>query len=380
MSRDESFRPDIVTSPAELDDLADELKREAVIGVDLEADSMFHFQEQVCLLQISIPGRNALVDTVALSDLSALRAVFRDPAIKKVFHGADYDVRSLYRDFDIRINNLFDTQLACCFLGYKETGLEAVLKNLFAVTLNKKFQRKDWSRRPLPKEMLDYAVSDARYLAPLAERLEQELQEKGRLAWVSEECRILSKVRPTVSDGTPLFLNCKGAGRMDPRGLAVLEELLAFRRHIAREKDRPLFKVFSHETLLALAEARPAHAADLEKAGILSPTQMERYGRDILSAIKVAMHLPAAQLPRYPRRRPQAVSAAASERIQRLRRFRENQGRRLKIDPALVCSKAAMIAIALRKPATAEELADVAELRQWQRKVFGKDIISVLKK
>jgi ribonuclease D len=380
MSKDESLRHDIVTSAAELEVLADELGREAVIGVDLEADSMFHFQERVCLLQIAISGRNVVVDTVALSDLSALRPVFRDPAIKKVFHGADYDVRSLYRDFDIRINNLFDTQLACCFLGFKETGLEAVLKNLFAVTLNKKFQRKDWSRRPLPKEMLDYAVSDVRHLAPLTERLEQELQEKGRLPWVGEECRILSKVRPAVSNGTPLFLNCKGAGRLDPRGLAVLEELLAFRRRIAREKDRPLFKVFSHETLLALADARPAHAADLEKAGLLSPTQMERYGRDLLSAIKVAMQLPAAQLPRYPRRRPQTVSAAASERIQRLRRFRETQGRRLKIDPALVCSKAAMMAIALRKPATPEDLADVAELRQWQRKVFGKDIIAALKK
>jgi ribonuclease D len=380
MSKDESLRHDIVTSAAELNDLADDLGREAVIGVDLEADSMFHFQERVCLLQIAIPGRNVVVDTMALSDLSALRPVFRDSQIKKVFHGADYDVRSLYRDFDIRINNLFDTQLACRFLGFKETGLEAVLKNLFDVTLNKKFQRKDWSRRPLPKDMLDYAVSDVRYLAPLTERLEQELQEKGRLAWVGEECRILSKVRPTVSDGEPLFLNCKGAGRLDPRGLAVLEELLAFRRHIAREKDRPLFKVFSHETLMALANAQPAHAADLEKAAVLSPAQMERYGRDLLSAIKVGMHLPAAQLPRYPRRRPQTVSAAASERIQRLRRFRETQGRRLKIDPALVCSKAAMMAIALRKPATPEDLADVAELRQWQRKVFGKDIIAALKK
>jgi ribonuclease D len=380
MAKDESLRHDIVTSAAELNDLADDLGREAVIGVDLEADSMFHFQERVCLLQIAIPGRNVVVDTMALSDLSALRPVFRDSQIKKVFHGADYDVRSLYRDFDIRINNLFDTQLACRFLGFKETGLEAVLKNLFDVTLNKKFQRKDWSRRPLPKDMLDYAVSDVRYLAPLTERLEQELQEKGRLAWVGEECRILSKVRPTVSDGEPLFLNCKGAGRLDPRGLAVLEELLAFRRHIAREKDRPLFKVFSHETLMALANAQPAHAADLEKAAVLSPAQMERYGRDLLSAIKVGMHLPAAQLPRYPRRRPQTVSAAASERIQRLRRFRETQGRRLKIDPALVCSKAAMMAIALRKPATPEDLADVAELRQWQRKVFGKDIIAALKK
>ena len=368
----------IITTERQLIDMADELQQEPVVGFDLEADSMFHFKERVCLVQLATPRRHAILDTLALKDLSPLKPLFRDARIRKVFHGADYDVRSLFRDFDIRITNLFDTQLACRFLGFRETGLEAVLKNLFAVALDKKYQRKDWSRRPLPRQMLDYAVSDARYLPPLAERLTAELQEKGRLAWVDEECRILSKVRPGLTDGTPLFMSCKGAGRLEPRSLAVLEELLALRRRVAREKDRPMFKVFNAESLLALADAKPSTTAELEKTGALSPSQIERYGEAILAAIGTALRLPAAQLPRYPRKTSRAISAATSERIQSLRRWRDAAARRLKIEPALVCSRAAMAAVAVRKPAQPEELAEVAELRNWQRKMFGREILAAL--
>ncbi len=372
----------VITTEDRLAELAGELEHEEVLGVDLEADSMFHFQEKVCLVQLATARRHVVLDTLALPDLSPLKPVFRNARVRKIFHGADYDVRSLFRDFDIRITHLFDTQLACRFLGYRETGLNAVLHTLFSVSLDKKYQRKDWSRRPLPRQMLDYAVADARYLPPLAERLTAALQEKGRTAWVDEECRILSKVRPGTADGNPLFLSCKGAGRLDPKSLAVLEELLLLRRRIAREKDRPVFKVVNAESLLALAQAKPADRAGLEKSGALSPLQIERYGEGILAAVQSALHLPPGQWPRYPRQRSASpsVSAAASERIQTLRRWREAAARRLEIEPALVCSRAAMMAVAVRRPARPEELADVAELRNWQRKAFGKEIIAALRR
>lgn len=371
---------DIVTTPADLQSLAAELEAVTVFGVDLEADSMYHFQEKVCLLQLATARRNVVVDTIALNDLSPLKAAFRSADIRKVFHGADYDVRCLYRDFDIRISSLFDTQLACRFLGFKETSLEAVVKQLFGVALDKKYQRKDWSRRPLPKEMLAYAATDACYLLPLAQRLEAELAARERLVWLAEECRLLSRVRPAAGDDGPLFLNCKGSGKLDPRGLAVLEQLLKLRRRIAQRKDRPLFKVFNHEALLRLAEARPADLDELEKTGALSPTQIERHGGDILAAVQKALRLPVSELPRYPFKKPRMVPAPVSDRIQRLRRWRESRARRLKIEPSLICSKAAMAAIAERRPSTPEDLADIAELRSWQRKSFGSDMIAALHK
>ena len=380
MPPERSLRYDLVTTPAGLQSLAAELEGETVIGVDLEADSMFHFQEKVCLVQIAATQRNAIIDTIAIRDLTPLKPLFRNPDIRKVFHGADYDVRSLYRDFEIRISGLFDTQLACRFLGFKETGLEAVLKQMFGVSVDKKYQRRDWSLRPLPPAMLEYAAGDVRYLAPLAQRLEEELAAKERMAWVQEECRLLSKVRPAASDEKPLFLSCKGAGRLDPHRLAVLESLLRLRRRLARHKDRPPFKVFNPQSLLALAEVKPDNMAALAKTAVLSHNQLDRYGRDVLSAIQKALDLPAAQLPRYPRQKPKTISAAASDRIQLLRRWRDAQARRLKIDPSLICSKTAMSALAERKPLKTEDLVDVDGLKQWQRKAFGKDMIAALQK
>ncbi len=380
MPSEGSLRYDMIAAPEDLQSLAAELEAETAFGVDLEADSMYHFQEKVCLLQIASSRRNVVVDTIALTDLSPLKAAFRSSDIRKVFHGADYDVRCLYRDFDIRISNLFDTQCACRFLGYKETSLESVVKQLFGVTLDKKYQRKDWSRRPLPKEMLAYAATDVCYLLPLAQALEAELVARDRLAWLGEECRLLSKVRPAAGSDGPLFMNCKGAGRLDPRSLAVLEQLLKLRRKIALRKDRPLFKVFNTDTLLRLAEARPSDPGALEKTGALSPSQIERHGQDLLAAIQKALRLTAAELPRYPFKKQKTVPAAVSDRIQILRRWRETQARRLKIEPSLICSKAAMAAIADRRPSKPEDLAEIPELRTWQRKSFGRDIVAALQK
>jgi len=380
MAVDGSLRYDIIDTPSDLETLAAALERETLLGIDLEADSMYHFQEKVCLIQLATARRNVIIDTIAIRDLTPLKPVFRNPDIRKVFHGADYDVRSLYRDFDIRINALFDTQLACRFLGFDETGLEAVLKNMFGVTVDKKYQRKDWSLRPLPAGMLAYAAADVRYLLPLAQRLEAELAAKDRLSWVNEECRLLSKVRPSAADEGPLFLACKGAGRLDPRGLAVLENLLKLRRQLARRKDRPPFKVFNPDTLLALAVSRPEGLEELDQTGILSATQMERHGRDVLAAIQKALDVPASQLPRYPRQKQKTMPTVVSNRIQVLRSWREAQARRLKIDPSLICSKTTMGALAERRPLQAEDLADLNGLKQWQRKAFGKDLIAALQK
>ena len=196
----------IIDTASGLEDVALLLKKEKIAAIDLEADSMFHFKEKVCLVQIATKRINVIIDTLQIKDLSLLKPFFANRDTKKIFHGADYDVRSLYRDFRIKINNLFDTQIACMFLGIKETGLDAVLQQRFNIKLNKRFQKKDWSKRPLPDEMIEYAACDVIYLLPLSAILEKELAEKGRLAWVDEECAILSKVRPPALNSSPLYL------------------------------------------------------------------------------------------------------------------------------------------------------------------------------
>ena len=241
MKQDTALSVTFIDTNAGLAEAVRHLNRQPVIAADLEADSMFHFNEQVCLIQIASGEQIYIIDPLPITDMTPLKQVMEAPGIRKVFHGADYDVRSLYRDFNISIQNLFDTEIASRFLGYAETGLNALIRIHFHVLLEKKFQKKDWSQRPLPQDMVAYAADDVRYLITLAKRIESELAEKGRLDWVLEECEALSNVRPEPANERPLFLRLKGSGRLDPRSLAVLESLLAMRLEKARRKDRPPF-------------------------------------------------------------------------------------------------------------------------------------------
>ena len=195
----------MIDSTPKLEKFAGRLEKQKIIGVDLEADSMYHFKEKVCLIQIATKRKNLVLDPLEIQDMSPLQPIFLRRDILKIFHGADYDIRSLYRDFKIKVNNLFDTELASRFLGFRETGLEAVLNKYFNIELNKKYQKKDWSKRPLPQAMLDYAARDALYLVPLANMLEDELRTKDRLFCVEEECERLSKVRVNQTNGITSF-------------------------------------------------------------------------------------------------------------------------------------------------------------------------------
>jgi ribonuclease D len=369
----------MIGSPHELENFVRIIETEKVVGVDLEADSMYHFKEKVCLIQMAAPNINVLIDPLAVKDLSLLKPIFKRSDICKIFHGADYDVRSLYRDFRITIDNLFDTELASRFLGFPETGLEAVLKKKFDVTIDKKFQRKDWSKRPLPPGMIAYAAGDVRYLLPLAESLKAELDEKNRLAWVYEECELLSKVRPTSVNNQPLYLNFKGAGKLDSRSLAVLEALLGFRRKIARRKDKPLFKIFGNRSLFDLAGKKPLNLKQLEKTGALSARQIHMYGGELLAVMQAAMRLSEDQLPVYPRKKARRVSLAVAGRVKALKSWRDRQAQRLAIDPALICSKALISTIAVKRPLKISELESIKEMKNWQRNEFGRDIVRVLK-
>ena len=369
----------IIDSPSQLADLVRKIETETAIGVDLEADSMYHFREKVCLIQMATANISAVIDPLAIEDLSALKPVFNHKGIQKIFHGADYDVRSLYRDFKININNLFDTELASRFLGSPETGLEAVLKKKFAITLDKKFQRKDWSRRPLPQEMIDYAAEDARYLLPLARNLTTELKGKGRLSWVREECEILSRVRPNTNGTQPLYLNFKGAGKLDPRSLAILEALLECRRHIARQKDRPLFRVIGSRSLLDLAQTRPTTLKQLEKAGALSPKQISMYGKQVLAAISGAIKIPPKDLPVYPRRKAPRVPAAAAQRVKNLKKWRDGRAKKLAMDPSLILTRSHISILAVQKPLKLADLSQIREIKKWQIREFGEEILDVLR-
>lgn len=367
----------IITTPAALLTLANRLAGEKIIACDLEADSMHHYREQVCLLQISVPDANYLIDPLACPDLSPLAPLFADPTVRKLFHGADYDVRSMYRDFGIGIENLFDTMIACQFLGETEVGLAAALRKRFGVELDKRFQQADWSRRPIPADMLAYAVMDTSLLIPFYLQLEKELREKGRLEWVLEECEILSGVRTVERRDDPLFLRFKGASKMSPSALAVLEELLKFRDAEAERRDVPPFKVLGTETIRELAERKPIAAMELGGITGFSARLVERYGQAVLAAVGRGMAVSPACCPHFPSTpRPKRLPSQ-EVRLKRLKVWREEKSLSLGLAPGLLANNVLLESLAERG-IQKEQGSSSPSLKEWQRLAIGEELADLL--
>src|SRR5438094_2643634 len=177
----------LITSAAQLHELVSRIESVDRVAVDTEADSLHCYREKLCLLQISLPGRDSIVDPLADVDLAPLRATLERKEI--VLHGADYDLRMLRRGLDFVARRIFDTLIASRLLGVREFSLAALVKRYFGVELPKGSQKANWARRPLPARMLAYAINDTHYLLPLADHLEAELNRYCRLDWLRQSCQ-----------------------------------------------------------------------------------------------------------------------------------------------------------------------------------------------
>lgn len=369
---------ELITTEAGVAGLAQRIQDQPLVAFDLEADSLHHYQPKVCLLQIGAPGITAVIDPLAVPDLSPLAPIFGNPAIRKISHGADYDVRMLKLDFGIEIRNLFDTMIACQFLGEPEVGLASMLFSRYGTELDKRYQKADWSKRPLPPEMLHYAAQDCRFLIPLYQALSAELAALGRLDWVEEESDWVAQAEPDQRDEGPLFVRFKGYGKMDRRSLAILEALLVFRDNAARQRDCPAFKIISNAAISELVEKRPTTDAEFGPLASLPPSLAQRYGRQILQSIHRALELPENRLPERPRGKPYERSPLKAVLMPDLRAWREERSASLDIHPGRLINNSILETIAEQGITDVEALASVPLMRPWQRRVLGPEITALI--
>jgi ribonuclease D len=367
----------ILTSTAEVAALAAELAREAVIAVDLEADSMHNYREKVCLLQFSSARRTWLLDPLAGADLAPLRPLLADASVRKIFHAADYDLRSLRRDFEISVDGLFDTMICAQLLGEERIGLADLLGKYFDISLDKQYQRADWSQRPLPPEMLRYAAGDTCHLHRLADLLEQRLREVGRLDWAEEEFALQQQVQFNGNDG-PLCLRFKGANTLQRRQLGVLEMLLQWRESEGERRDRPVYKVLGNKPLLELAQRMPESREDLRGIEGLPPRLLERFDSALLAAVARGRQISEDELPQRQRQPRRTIDPELEPRLKRLKRWRQGAAADYRLDPGVLINNAALEAVARSMPRTPEQLDAIAGLKAWQKRELGEALIGVL--
>ncbi|MFZ5923502.1 MAG: ribonuclease D [Chloroflexota bacterium] len=362
-----------VSRPEALNRLADELARQPRIAVDTESNSLYAYREQVCLIQFSTPETDYLVDPLALADLSPLGPVFADPGIEKVFHAVEYDLICLQRDFGFNLSNLFDTMQAARILGYSSVGLDSLLTANFGISLNKRWQRADWGRRPLPDEMRDYARLDTHYLIRLRDILADELVEKGRWELAREDFSLACQLpNGNGRSDCPAWEKMSGGQGLSPRELTILNELCEAREKIAERLDRPVFKVIGDQALLRLATVQPRSEPDLGVAGLTSK-QVRFFGAELLAAVRRGDEAPLVK--RTPNHRP---SDAFLARIDLLKNWRKRTAQKLGVESDVILPRRFMHELAEKCPEDIRGLAEVMAGSPWRVETYGGQIIKLL--
>jgi ribonuclease D len=338
------------------------------LAVDTEADSFHHYREKVCLVQLSAGDRHALVDPLAGVDLTPLAGPLAQPELRTILHGADYDVRLLWRDFGIVVAGLTDTMIAARLTGEPAFGLAALLAKHLGVTLDKSHQRADWSKRPLPAPMRVYAIADTRHLGALAAILDERLAELGRTSWAEEEYARLSSVRwrERSAEDPEAFRRTKGARTLGAAALAVLRELWLWRDATARRRDRPPFKVLHDETLVALAKAAPDSIGALAQVkGVPDSLVRSPAAHELVEAVRRGAACPEADRPEVRVEVRERLSPAVESRVARIKERRDAVALDLALDPTAIASRGVVEEMAKRWEA-GDDPWSVPELRVWQ--------------
>src|SRR5437762_9593028 len=244
----------MIQTDSQLSELLPKLAAVDRIAVDTEADSLHCYFEKLCLIQISVPGHDYLVDPLANVDLEPLAEGLTRKEI--VLQGADFDLRLLRRSLNFVATRIFDTVIAARLLGIREFSLSALVERFFGIVLSKGSQKANWAQRPLPRHMAEYAMNDTRYLLPLAEKLETALRERGRLEWFRQSCqRALEQTAVQRVRDEDEAWRISGSGKMDGRTSAILSELWRWREKEAQAADRPAFHILQSHLLLEAAQA-----------------------------------------------------------------------------------------------------------------------------
>jgi len=364
-----------IDQPQKLHDVIDELSAQDILAVDTESNSLYAYQEQVCLIQFSTRDKDYLVDALVLPDLSDLAPIFQSGQILKVFHAAEYDLICLFRDYGFRFNYLFDTMTAARTLGYQKIGLGSLLEKFFNIQMNKKYQRANWGKRPLKPDMLEYARLDSHYLIPLQEKLRSELESSGLWKLALEDFqRLTEDIEDTTESSKEDFWKLHGARDLSPEKAAVLKSLYQFRERQAKAQDRPPFKVISHQALVEIARVCPKNKNELSKVPKLSDPLARRYGGQLIKAVQEGKNNPPIHPPHY--KRP---ADAILDRIDALREWRKLTAGDMGIPSDVVLPRDVLNRIAWENPR------DMTGLKQHMQDVpfrfdrFGKAIFEIIK-
>ncbi len=368
--------PLVVENEESFNRMLADLNKQPAIAVDTESNSLHAYQERVCLIQISTREQDYLVDTLAIPSLDLLGEVFANPTIQKVFHAGDYDLTCLKRDYAFTFANYFDTSIAAAAVGEENLGLSTLLTKYFGFSVDKRYQRANWGKRPLDPEMLRYAQSDSHFLLPLRDRLLPRLEATGRLNLVLEDCAALAQQTPPMKNHSEDVWRVKGINGMKPRALSLLQQLNHLREELARKQDVPLFKVMSDAALVEIATTQPKHIQELDLLPSLSKSQVRRYGKQIMQTVADWRKSPG----NLSRPRVQYLDESIQRRRELLGDWRKQMAQKDKVSSSVILPKDLLENIAAQPIKSKAELEQAMQASPTRFEVYGEELLEILRK
>ncbi|HEY6451081.1 MAG TPA: ribonuclease D [Steroidobacteraceae bacterium] len=358
---------EIISDGAGLAQLCERLGTAEAIGLDTEFMRERTYFAQLCLLQLSVADYACCVDTLALRNLNPIRAAMAAAQVPKVLHAARQDLEVL-APVTGPVIGLFDTQVAAALIGMPaQVGYGELVQRVLSTTLHKSETRTDWSRRPLTRAQLAYALDDVRYLLPLRDRLRQRLEQLGRWNWFEEEMAELNAIGSFEVDPQQAWRRIKGFLELDPARQRLARALAAWREQRAMSADRPRNWIVPDAALRDIVLRVPRTPAELAAAAALPDGVLNHSGPQILAVIQ-GENLPLRLEPLPQRRRP---DPAVSEAVRKLSQLAAQIGRDLGLAPEILATRREM-----------ERLVggarDGAVLTGWRRAVIGERLLGAL--
>ncbi|GIX47415.1 MAG: ribonuclease D [Candidatus Tectimicrobiota bacterium] len=351
-------------------------RAEGRVALDVEFVREVSYAPKLALVQLATTTACAIVDPLAVADLSPLGALLAAPEVEKVLHAAHQDLEVLYWHTQALPVHLFDTQIAAAFAGLGEQqSYPRLVERLLGVALPKNERNSDWLQRPLTPQQVAYALDDVRYLLPLHDHLCLRLHELGRLAWVREECARFEEPERYRRDAQRLLHRIRRRHSLSAQGMAVLLELVLWRDEEARRRDRPPGSVLRDEALVEIARKAPRSAAELRSLRRLPQREVERSEAALLAAVarglaRGSVEVPAAA-PRLRLSETEELAVKFLEVCLRLLCKRE------KLPPSLVATRAELESL-VRQYRRGQRAAHPL-LSGWRRELVGEELLAVLR-
>ena len=360
--------------------IADRARETGRLGIDTEFMGEGRYRSLLCVVQVAVLREDGTAEVEVLDALDGsldprpLAEILADPDVEIVLHAARQDIALLRRTWETDVVNIFDTQVAAGFTGRgAQMGYEALLGAVLGEKLNKSASFTRWDVRPLTREQIEYARGDVLHLVQLAERLQAELAELGRLDWAREECRALEAITD-AREPDVIFNRLPRVGGLDPAVRAIARELVEWREETAERADKPVSTVLADAPLIEVARRRPKDLGRLGQIRGLHEQTLRRRGKEILAAVERGLERE--PIPRDGDRPVatdplDAPAIALCEALVRTRVLEAN------LAYELVAARADLERIVKSVRVGAPE-PDVRTLRGWRREMVGAELLELL--